>query len=214
MWFQHDHDIDEKPEFLRIKRACGLDPLLVRGALSAWFEQVNKHGEFLLDGSNRGIMRGYALIDLVDLIGVDVAFWQIVASEGWIEETSDGLIVPKFVERFGKLASKQKRGTVDTDQPKKKRGRPPKRKPDEQEQPQATTNQDVGDSGTVDRVLPAGQVADASDDRVSDCATGNSDRTDAAEADHSRSVRDIQLARLKEFKPQECTIGEKPPRKS
>lgn len=126
MWFQHDHDIDEKPEFLRIKRACGLDPLLVRGALSAWFEQVNKHGEFLLDGSNRGIMRGYALIDLVDLIGVDVAFWGIVADEGWIEETADGLIVPKFVERFGKLAAKQKRGTVDADQPKRPRGRPRK----------------------------------------------------------------------------------------
>jgi len=126
VWFQHDHDIDEKPEFLRIKRACGLDPLLVRGALSAWFEQVNKHGEFLLDGSNRGIMRGYSLIDLVDLIGVDVEFWQIVASEGWIEETSDGLIVPKFAERFGKLAAKQKRGTVDSNQPKRPRGRPRK----------------------------------------------------------------------------------------
>lgn len=155
LWFQLDHDFAQKPEFLRIRRASGLDALTIRGALSAWFEQVSKKGEFLLDGTDRGILRGYGLIDLTDLIGLTVEFWQLVVTEGWIEESAEGLIVPKFAERFGRLAKRRGQSNTEPETPKRKRGRPRKERP----HGHGTVDRDR-DDGTK---LPAGNGGAESD---------------------------------------------------
>jgi hypothetical protein len=161
-FFFMDHDLREKPEFLRIVRNSGLNPLMVRGAISAWFELVNKHAQSLADGSGRGLMRGYQLVDLLDLIGLTLEFWEIVVAEDWIEESEDGLIVAKCDERFPLVVKRQPK-SPPADQPKRPRGRPRKHpKPDEANPSEGEpTPPSTGSTPSVSETPPAIDDGDA-----------------------------------------------------
>ncbi len=103
-WHEQDDDLATKPEFLRVKRKTQRSEADVGWHLGKWFSLVNSLGESLGNEQGQGLVRGYSLEDLTDLLGLDDVFWAAVRDVGWIIEDEDGLIVPKFDDRFGKLA--------------------------------------------------------------------------------------------------------------
>jgi len=111
-YFQRDEDISEKPEVLDVMLATGLAVAVVVYHLEEFWRKVNQRGESLNDGTGRGLLPGYRLAHLPLLVGLDDAYWQAVSAAGWVVESADGLLIPKFDDRFGKLAQARAAATV------------------------------------------------------------------------------------------------------
>ena len=134
-WHEQDDDLATKPEFLRVKRKTQRSEADVGWHLGKWFSLVNSLGESLGNEQGQGLVRGYTLEDLADLLGLDDAFWCAVRDVGWIIEDEEGLVVPKFDDRFGKLA--RCRASKTNAQRTRRAEQRSAKQPDMQSQPQA-----------------------------------------------------------------------------
>ncbi len=121
-YFQRDEDISEKPEVLDVMLATGLSVAVVVYHLEEFWRKVNQKGESLNDGTGRGLLPAYRLAHLPLLVGLDDAYWQAVAAAGWVDESAEGLLIPKFDDRFGRLAQARAAATVRQQQCRARRG--------------------------------------------------------------------------------------------
>jgi hypothetical protein len=112
-YFQRDENLATKPEVLKIRRATGLSTADVVFHIEEFWRHVNQHGQSLNDGTGRGTLPGYELADLPLLVGLTDHYWSAVVTAGWIQLGSAGeLLIPRFDDRFGKLAQARAAATI------------------------------------------------------------------------------------------------------
>lgn len=88
-----DHDFPEKPETLRICSHTSVTVAQLMLRLHYLWRMFDRQTE-------DGLLPGLGLDALVLSIGGDVPFWQEVVDAGWLTVTAQGLVMPKFKERF------------------------------------------------------------------------------------------------------------------
>lgn len=112
-WFQVDSNIGAKPDVLKISRCTDCSRETTVGRLVLFWCLVDQFGDIVEDESLRprpeldGLLRDYAVVDLITLAGGDAAFWEAVVSSGWMLETEAGLWLPGFEERFSENAKRR-----------------------------------------------------------------------------------------------------------
>lgn len=128
-WIKMRIDLQSHPKIVRILSATGTDKFRVIGGLHAVWAIFDTHSE-------DGILQGYTPKALDHVIGWD-GFAERMMDVGWLEELTEGLVMPGFEDHNGKSA--------------KRRAEDQKRKREARNSPQSVRNtsaNDSDDSGT------------------------------------------------------------------
>ena len=103
-WFPVDVNLAEKPEVLELCELTGLDVEVVVFRLFRLWGWFQMHSS---DGHARVTLKRFTSV-----AGGDAQFWQAVTHVGWLDETSDGIRIPKWEERFSNAAKSKKRAAM------------------------------------------------------------------------------------------------------
>lgn len=103
-WIAFDVNTHQKPEVLELCNLTG-EPIEVVFyriyMLWSWFQMHSA------DGDARVTLESFATV-----AGGDAQFWTAVVQVGWLEQTTDGIRLPKFEERFSNSAKSKKRAAM------------------------------------------------------------------------------------------------------
>ncbi len=103
-WVPVDVNLAEKPEVLELCEITGLDVEVVVFRLFRLWGWFQLHSA---DGHARVTLKRFTSV-----AGGDAQFWEAVKSVGWLDETSDGIRIPKWDERFSNAAKSKKRAAM------------------------------------------------------------------------------------------------------
>jgi len=103
-WFPVDVNLAEKPEVLELCEITGLDVEVVVFRLFRLWGWFQMHSS---DGHARVTLKRFTSV-----AGGDAEFWRAVTQVGWLEETGDGIRIPKWEERFSNAAKSKKRAAM------------------------------------------------------------------------------------------------------
>ena len=103
-WIAFDVNTHQKPEVLQLCKITG-EPIEVVFyriyMLWSWFQMHSADGDACV-----------TLESFATVAGGDAKFWNAVTQVGWLEETADGIRLPKFEERFSNAAKSKKRAAM------------------------------------------------------------------------------------------------------
>jgi len=103
-WFPVDVNLAEKPEVLELCELTGLDVEVVIFRLFRLWGWFQMHSS---DGDARVTLKRFTSV-----AGGDAEFWHAVTQVGWLEETGDGIRIPKWEDRFSNAAKSKKRAAM------------------------------------------------------------------------------------------------------
>lgn len=95
-----DHELPDRNEVVAIHERTGVGIDAVIGRLFLFWRLADR-------STTDGFLQGVGLRALASKCGGDVAFWQAVASVGWLQVSRDGVTVPRFEKRFGNSARRR-----------------------------------------------------------------------------------------------------------
>lgn len=117
-WIKMRADLQTHPKVVRILSAIGRDKFAVIGGLHAVWSLFDAHSE-------DGLLSGYNLQTLDLMIGFP-GFANAMVAVGWLEETPQGLVTPRFDEHNGASA---KRRVAERERKRAERSPPKSPKP-------------------------------------------------------------------------------------
>ena len=103
-WFPVDVNLAEKPEVLELCEITGLDVEVVVFRLFRLWGWFQMHSS---DGHARVTLKRFTSV-----AGGDAQFWKAVTHVGWLDETSEGIRIPKWEDRFSNAAKSKKRAAM------------------------------------------------------------------------------------------------------
>lgn len=103
-WFPVDVNLADKPEVLELCEITGLDVEVVVFRLFRLWGWFQMHSS---DGDARVTLKRFTTV-----AGGDADFWRAVTEVGWLEQTEQGIRIPKWSERFSNAAKSKKRAAL------------------------------------------------------------------------------------------------------